>query len=384
MKSRIKFLFRFTILGFCMNSAFGSAEGVKPPLIILDLEARGTTTLVGQAATLSVVRGIRQLDVFQVLSSDDVRQMLAIERNKQLIGMASSNGGMADLGKTLGADNAITGTVSRLGQHFQVEIRLLNTAASQVLSQKIVEVKDAEEMAQKIPGLAQELVGPLLRDQQGSLLVRTQEEAAEIWVDDLLVGSTPLRAPIKLPRGTHRLQVRKTGFIAQSESDLVEPNHLTLTDITLLPSADYAEAYRRKYAPLRTGAIVATVVAVTALASGIILDRVKTEPQYQNEFAPRQLALRDGPLPPGSSDNFKTRYQTCGADPASCRSQLSSLNKQVQTQEIISGSLVAIGLIAGGVATYLWLTGKDPSRYADLVAGFSVGDDNRVALGIRF
>jgi hypothetical protein len=40
-----------------------------PPLLVLDLEARGGGVPEARAATINVVRGRRDLDVFQVLSS---------------------------------------------------------------------------------------------------------------------------------------------------------------------------------------------------------------------------------------------------------------------------------------------------------------------------
>ena len=53
----------------------------RPPLLVLDLEARGGGVPEAQAATINVVRGLRDLDVFQVLSADDVRQLLALFRS---------------------------------------------------------------------------------------------------------------------------------------------------------------------------------------------------------------------------------------------------------------------------------------------------------------
>lgn len=43
-------------------------------------------------ATSGAVRGLRQLDVFQVLASEDVRQLLAIERTRQLAGLSDAPG----------------------------------------------------------------------------------------------------------------------------------------------------------------------------------------------------------------------------------------------------------------------------------------------------
>jgi hypothetical protein len=76
---------RVALLVALASSAAMAADN-RPNLLVLDLEPRGVGLPEAQAATGSVVRGLRQLEVFQVLSSDDVRQLLALERTRQLSG----------------------------------------------------------------------------------------------------------------------------------------------------------------------------------------------------------------------------------------------------------------------------------------------------------
>jgi hypothetical protein len=39
----------------------------------------------------------------------------------------------------------------------------------------------------------------------------------------------------------------------------------------------------------------------------------------------------------------------------------------------VTGGLVVLGLGSAGLATYLWLTGRDPNRYANVVATVAPG-----------
>src|SRR5262245_36215442 len=84
--------------------AAGSAlASDRPVLVVMDLEARGSTPLQAEAATSSVVRGLRNLDVFQILSASDVRQLLAIERSRQLLGgSADGSHNMSEVSRALG------------------------------------------------------------------------------------------------------------------------------------------------------------------------------------------------------------------------------------------------------------------------------------------
>ena len=195
------------------------------------------------------------------------------------------------MGAALNAPNAVVGSVTKLAGKLQVEIRLLDAPTQQVLNQKTLGPVTVDEMASKLPGLAEELMAPLLREQQGFLVVNSREEAAEILVDDTLVGSVPLKQPIPLARGTHRLTLRKDGFIAQTRSVRINPKETTVEEVQLAPSADYAKAYQEKNSKARVGAYVATGVAVVGIATAITM-QVLASSQYNDEFKPRQAWLQ--------------------------------------------------------------------------------------------
>ncbi|MCI0671232.1 MAG: PEGA domain-containing protein [Myxococcaceae bacterium] len=370
----------------CATAALASPES-RPLLVVLDVDARGATPLQAQAATTGAVRGLRALDVFQVLSSDDVRQLLAIERNRQLAGLNVE--GVGGLTKALGAQHAVVGSLSEVDGRLRLELRLLDTQAGRVLAQKVLgPVSTYEAMAPKVPDLAQELMGPLLQAQQGTLLVRASEEAAEVLVDDVLVSSTPMVAPHKVARGAHRLVVRKDGFIAQARTVRVEPEQLTVEATTLLPSPDYAEAWRLRHGPQRVGAWVATGVAVAALGGALVLDRMSIEPLYRDSFLPRQLTLQGATADQVAAANLTAPQDAlrveCGLNPAGCQQEANSLQGQLRTRQYVSAGLLGVGAIATGASLWFWLTGQDPNRYAQVVAGAQAGPGPGVAVSGKF
>ncbi|MFN0062987.1 MAG: PEGA domain-containing protein [Myxococcaceae bacterium] len=369
------------LLGLFAGGAF--AQG-KPPLMVLQLDQKGVTALQGEAATQLVARGIRELDVFSVLSSEDVRQLLAIERSKQL--MTGGSQGLSSLGAALGATHAVVGSMTKLGAGaMEVELRLLDTVSSKVVSQRTTgQVAGMEKLVQLLPNLAQELVGPLLADQQGDLLVRAREEGSEVLVDGTLVGSTPMTKAVRVPRGNHRLQVRKEGFIAQTRTARIEPGQMTLEEVTLMPSPDYAAAYQAKNSKQRLGAILATAGAVLALGGAIAMDRLWTEPLFQNEFLPRQIWLQehagvrtDQTSRPEIDNNPAALavYQSCVGDEAGCRDRAQALETQLRIQQISTIALGVVGVGVAGWAAYMWASGDDPNRYANLVASASISGD---------
>jgi len=362
--------------GSTAADAAAQAVQARPPLLVLDLEARGGGVPEAQAATINVVRGLRDLDVFQVLSADDVRQLLALERTRQLSG-AKGESALGELGRALGANNAVVGSVTRAGGKYQVEIRLLDVGTQRVLNQKTLgPVGSVTEIASALPGLAQELVAPLLKDQQGYLLVRTREEGAEVLVDDTLIGSTPQKAAIPLSRGLHRLQIRKDGFIAQTRAVRIEPNQTRVEDVDLVPSPDYAAAYHDKNGRLRIAAWVASGVAVLAIGATIWLE-VDLHNTYNNDFYPYQqwlLGAAGGSQtkPPSVANNptASANWDACTAQGVKyCTTQANNGKNSVQTLQWVAAGTAVVAVAATGVAIWLWVSGKDPNRYTDVVAG---------------
>jgi len=367
--------------------ASASAADARPNLLVLDLEPRGVGLPEAQAATGSVVRGLRQLDVFQVLSSDDVRQLLALERTRQLSG-AKAESSVGQLGAALNAPNAVVGSVTRVGGKLQVEIRLLDAPTQKVLSQKTLNQATVEQVANQLPGLAQELMSPLLREQQGFLVVKSKEEAAEVLVDDTLVGSIPLKGSIDLSRGVHRLTVRKDGFIAQTRSVRIEPKQTTIEEVELAPSGDYAKIYKDKYAKMRVGAWIATGVAVAGITTAIIMN-ASANSQYNDQFKPRQAWLQgaagQGPQtkPPDIANNptASAAWDSCTTSgAAACKQAAEDAKSSVQVKQYVAIGAGVIGVASAGVATWLWLSGKDPNRYADVVAGVSPNPNGGVTV----
>lgn len=371
---------RVAVLLVLASAGVATAVEQRPNLLVLDLEPRGVGLPEAQAATGSVVRGIRQLDVFQVLSSDDVRQLLALERTRQLSGTKAESS-VGQLGAALNAPNAVVGSVTRVGGKLQVEIRLLDAPTQRVLNQKTLSQVTVEQVAAQLPGLSQELLAPLLRQQQGFLVVKCREEAAEVLVDDTLVGSTPLKGSIDLARGTHRLTVRKDGFIAQTQSIRIEPKQTTVEEVELQPSADYAKIYKDKYGKMRVGAWIATGVAVASLTTAVIF-WANANSTYNGAFQGEQAWLNAAAGVPGAS---QTKPSSVASNPAAndawnqctlqgagyCTQAANSNKSSIQTSQYVAIGTAVVGLASAGVATWLWLSGKDPNRYADLVAGVS-------------
>jgi hypothetical protein len=247
-----------------------------------------------------------------------------------------------------------------------VEIRLIDAPTQKVLSQKSLNQATIEQVATQLPGLSQELMAPLLREQQGFLVVKSREEAAEVLVDDTLVGSIPLKGSIDLSRGVHRLTVRKDGFIAQTRSVRIEPKQTTVEEVELAPSSDYANVYKDKYGKMRVGAWIATGVAIAGITTAVVMN-ASASSQYDDEFKPRQAWLQGaagtGPQtkPPEIANNpaASAAWDSCTATgAAACKQAAEDAKSSVQVKQYVAIGAGVIGIASAGVATWLWLSGR--------------------------
>jgi hypothetical protein len=345
----------------------------KPGLAVFDLKGIDTRPTEAAAALNAVVKGLRELDAFEVMSSDDLRQLLSIERQRQMLGMEGDSS-VATSVQALGVKSVVVGSVTRSPAGLSAELRLLDAKDNKVVSQRTVSPQvSLDKLTSALAIAVQELVGPLLFNEQGQLLVRTREEGAEVIVDEVTRGSTPLAAPIKLPRGRHRLTVKKDGFIARVTVVSVQKEQLTLEDITLVPSADYVAAYNAKNKRLRIFGYAGIALAAVGFLSAVLIDRFGAEPLYQNQFKPRQDVLEAVSIGrAGDGSTFTSQVtQDCYQDQEKCRSDARGIASSIGTMQALTWVMVGVGAVGVAAAAWCFLTGEDPNRYAQLVAAAS-------------
>jgi hypothetical protein len=102
--------------------------------------------------------------------------------------------------------------------------------------------------------------------------------------------------------------------------------------------------------------------------------------QYNDEFKPRQAWLQGAAgtgsqtKPPEIANNptASAAWDSCTTSGAvACKQAAEDAKSSVQVKQYVAIGTAVVGVASAGVATWLWLSGKDPNRYADVVAGVS-------------
>lgn len=164
--------------------------------------------------------------------------------------------------------------------------------------------------------------------------------------------------------------MKKDGFIARVTVVQVMKEQLTLEDVTLVPSADYVNAYNARNKRMRLFGYLGIGLAAAGFLAAVAIDRFGAEPLYQNEFRPRQEVLEAVSIGrAGDGSTFTTQLgQQCYGDPDKCRTDARGIASNVGTLQALTWVMVGVGAAGAIAAAYCFIAGEDPNRYTGLVA----------------
>jgi hypothetical protein len=345
-------------LAVLLLPAAARAAEAKQRIAVLDLAANGASKELAAAAGTAAATELDRLGVFQVVTSEALRSMLAFEKQRQMLGCTDA-GCISALGGALGADWLVSGKVTRLAaggglpETFTVDLTLSSVRTGQREGGALETARSEPELLVRAGKAAQKLVQKLLAGRAGRLVVASREAGAVVRVDEQVRGTTPLRGPIVLPSGPHALVVEKQGFVAFQKDVQVEPGKLVQEEAPLAPSPDFVRAYEARQRRLRAGAWISTGVAVAGFAGAIAL-QASAASLYGNESTPGTFLY----------DRARLQAGVAAEGGVDLRSQASSLQSDIQARETWSYVSLGVGAAAAVAATWFWVAGDDPDRYA--------------------
>ncbi len=330
----------------------------RPRIAVLDFSANGASKELASAAGGVAANELDRLGAFHVVTSDAIRSMLAFEKQRQMLG-CSDAGCMAEIGGALGVDWLVSGKVTRLAaaggvpETWTLELTLTSVKKAQREGSSIETARSEAELMGRAGRGAQRLVQKILAGRTGRLVVAALEPGAVVRLDDQVKGTTPLRGPVLLPAGPHTLVVEKQGFVAFQKDVMVEAGKLVEERASLVPSPDFVRAYESRQRKLRAGAWISTGAAAAGLAAAVAL-QASAAGLYGNESTPGTFLYDRRKL----LDGVETEG---GVD---LRSEAASLKSRIETRETWSYVAGGVGAAAAVAATWFWIAGDDPDRYA--------------------
>jgi TolB-like protein len=314
----------------------------KVKLAVLDLKAVGVDAPLASGATSLLASELVKLDVFRVISRDDIRSMLAFEKERQALGGEADSGTLTEIGEALGVDYTVAGSLAKVGTGFVLTQTQSNTKSAQVENRVTENIAQQEQIVGAVARDARKLVSKLLAGRQGFLVVTTAERGASVKIDGLIYGNTPLPGRIAVSWGPHLLEVEKTGFIAYSEDISVPDKQVLAKSVSLVPSTDYISSYESRAIKMRDGAWIASGATVVAIGLAVLFNQLSS----------------------GSESTFQSERASYEAgNSAVTLAQLSSLSQKGSNQVLVARIALGAAVVGAGFATWFWVWGDDPDKY---------------------
>ncbi len=333
----------WSILGIPSGAAAASAPLGK--VAVMDLKDNGVGADVAALLTGQVAHALSRIGLFEVISREDIRNLLAHEADRNLLGCGDDDC-LLNLGGVLNAQFVVAGSAGRVGERWVIGLQLLDIEQKKVARRVERDFSGGHErLLSECAVAAQQVVADILRAESGSVWFTVSEEGADVSIDNSLVGTTPL-GPQSLPAGPHDIRVSRQGFIDWVRTIQVRPREVQQVDVTLIPSARFVEEYESAARRTRRWAWIAAATFF-AFEGAALMMRIYTWRVYD----PIEQRYQDGVYEPAHPDRL-SYYQAHKDD--------------MRTAEIMDNTALGLalgGALAGGAALYLFLTGDDPQRY---------------------
>lgn len=157
-------------------------------VVVLDLQATNSTPETARLVTDLVAVSLQRTGRLAVLTSEDVRSVMAFEAEKQSAGCDDASC-LAELAGALGAALVVHGSVGQLGELFVVNLNLFDSREARSAGRESAQVRDRAELPVAIDRMTRALVGGTIELPPPSPDDAASEPAAPSpWLSPLFLG----------------------------------------------------------------------------------------------------------------------------------------------------------------------------------------------------
>lgn len=202
------------------------AASEKPVLAVLDVQAVGAPQENAAALTDAIAQEATRRGFFQVISSNDIRTLIGVERQKELLGCGDNSCTM-ELSGALGARFVLQSQLTKLGDSFQLSLQMLDTQKNQSMGRSVRLAKDVRELADTLPwSLSEATATPLPPAPSKVLPVVLISGGGLLFVGAGVIGIDALSREralrSELEQGTSGIYMSRSTY--QSELDVIGRN----------------------------------------------------------------------------------------------------------------------------------------------------------------
>lgn len=206
-----------------------------------------------------------------------------------------------------------------------------------------------------------------------TLVVESSESSPVVFVDDESKG--PYKAPIRLPKGPHRLRIERGGFLPFEREVALEPGNPNVVRVELEPTPEYRTSYEGSANLHRTWGWIGIISGAVIAGGGAAYLTLVKGPKDDLDAAGKALdqvihekdtmaSGADAPLTKGECD---TRG---GGDPSTCNSLIAAYQSDYNdalskknAHDVLGFVGIGVGAALAVTGVILLVTGDDPNKY---------------------
>lgn len=215
-------------LGSVSSRSMASDRDTKTYIMWHLTPIEGTTPELADKVGRSIRSYFEKRHKNVLLNSIKMDSTLLVEGNEKYLRCGIGSACLSGLAKAVGVNRVIAGEVGFVDGRISVKLVLVNVNSQKRISSGMVSYQ-GQPSAQQFEKLEVAMFEP--GRYKGSLQVETQVGGAEVWLDGVKVGMTPLIGPLSdLSVGEHRLEVKKPGhepFAAMVKIHMGKPVRVT-------------------------------------------------------------------------------------------------------------------------------------------------------------
>lgn len=180
-------------------------------------------SISGSLSTSREIRVVERNDLKKILSEIELEQSGVID-----------GGQVSRAGKLVRADVFLFGTYSGNAEKMIVTLKAIDAATGVVIEGRTVTTSLAE-LLEQCSQTALQMASAIAGGKAGFLTLTTSPDEAEVRIDGILVGKTPL-VEHKLSAGKHNLFLRKQGYKEEDHTVVIQAGIVEKMQETLLPA----------------------------------------------------------------------------------------------------------------------------------------------------
>jgi TolB-like protein len=239
----MKNILRLSLAALAILAAAAQAENTKMTVAVLQLDANGVAYGEARALTDRLRAELFAIGRFDVLEREKVDALID-EHKLRAAGYTAD--GLIELGRLISVDGIVSGSISRLGAKYLLNVRLVDVATGMILATAAEECScPLEDLTAALDQVARRLTAVEKRAEftiqyydknnaaKGNFYIKSVPSGATVYINDKMIRNvvTPLTIE-DLPSGQYRIRAEKDNYARTMDVSL-DINEFKKIDLAL-------------------------------------------------------------------------------------------------------------------------------------------------------